>query len=244
MTPPAGGPEPLAPSRAGGGGGAEEGWLRDLAPVVRQAARRFAASGAPFADLEQAGYLGALEAVRRYDPARGTPLRAFATPFVLAEMRRAAQELLPGPDVGRRAVRRRNEIRAAEERLAQELGRAPTAREVAAALGIPVDELASLLSALRPPEPLSGDGEEDGRDRPPREPASPSFEEAWLARAEVRRALARLPERERRLLWLRYAAGLSQTEAAARLGVSQSQVSRLERRALRLARAALEGRAV
>lgn len=243
MTLAAGHPEP-APRASGEAGDAQASWLRELEPLVRQSARRLAASGAPIADLEQAGYLGLLVALTRYDPSRGTPFRAFAAPFVVAEMRRAAAELLPGPDLGRRAVRRLREARAAEERLLRELGRTPSAREVAEAVGVPVDELAALLAAARPPERVGAGEDDDGRGTPAREPATPSFEDAWLARAEVNQVLARLPERERRVLALRYAAGLSQAEAAERLGVSQPQVSRIERRALALARAALEGRAV
>ncbi|MCL6450124.1 MAG: sigma-70 family RNA polymerase sigma factor [Acetobacteraceae bacterium] len=192
-------------------------------------------------ELLQAGRLGVLVALGRFDPGRRVRLMTYALPFALGEMRRCLEAQRPvrlGP-AARAALRRVREARAA---LSQSLGREPTLPEVARHAGLPGPEVAALLAAAQPALPLdahrTGPGLGDALAGTNRLMPGPEAEvDEGLA---VREALGRLPPRERKLLLWRYYCGRTQREAAGLLGLAQPQVSRLERRALCRLRRLLE----
>jgi RNA polymerase sigma-B factor len=197
--------------------------------LVRAIARRYAGSSEPIEDLTQAGTIGLIKAVDRFDPRRGLPLRSLAAPSIEGEIRhhlrdRGAQ---PRPPRGVRELDQR--VRAAESELRAKFGRAPALAEVAAAVG--ADEAAVAEARAARPAPAT-------------EPA-PEVEDTSrnLDGAEARVLLAAsskvLGERERRILELRFYRDLTQEQIAREVGLSQAHVSRLIRGALERLRAHL-----
>jgi RNA polymerase sigma-B factor len=193
-------------------------------------AKRYQGRGVPLEDLVQVASVGLIHAVDRYDPSRNVEFEAFAVPTITGEIKRHFRDLGWHIRVPRRLQDLAMRARRAEPQLAQVLGRVPTAADIAAHLGeqdadvreaMSVRDLYRTLSIDAPAasghdlsfESMLG-GEPD-----------PDLESAEV-RVTVRRLLARLPRRERRLVWLRYYCGLTQTEIAARVGMSQTGVSR------------------
>ncbi len=192
------------------------------APLVRAMAGRIAREHAQRAELEQAGYVGLLLAVRQYDAGQGARFVTYAVPWVLGEMRRTRARM--NDAMG--ASERRRRIAACAEAFAGREGRSPRVDELAAMCGMSAYDVAGALAA--------GNVSLDARDED-----GGSIGETVAGRdgidveaLDLRMALCRLPEEERRLVILRYFRGRTQTEAAAAMGKSQTQVSRIERRAL------------
>lgn len=212
--------------------------VEEFAWVARHCSRRFADRGEPFEDLVQVGMVGVLKAVERFDPEHGTSFVSFALPTVLGELRRHFRDATWAVRVPRRLKDLHVEVGATIEFLGTELGRPPTPDEVADHLGITVEEVLEALDAgaAYRSTPLNVSGERGDEEEPHgillgREDASLAFADD---RVMLRDALASLPPRERRILELRFAEGLSQSEIAAMVGVSQVHVSRLLRKSIRL----------
>jgi len=213
--------------------------LEQHSRLVWDIVNRFRGRGEELDDLYQVGCVGLLKAARRYDPRYGTRFSTFAVPTVMGEIRRHLRDR--GPlrvsrrlkEVAGRASRARTELEA-------KLGREPTLQEVAAALDVSPDELVQALEASRPPLSLYEPWAPDEGGALVLDRIAVQEAEGVLERVALRQALDRLPPRERQVLKLRFFEDLTQTEIAGRLGVSQGQVSRLERHALRLIREHLE----
>lgn len=228
--------EDLFARLAAGDASAREELVTRHMGLVHHVVRRFpGASDAE--DLVQAGILGLIQAIDRFDPRRGVRFASFAVPYILGEVRACFHRLQSGAHVGRGAARLAQRARAAARELAQSLGREPSLRELAAAIDVDSGDLAQLLDARRPAASLEPAPEDEAVT--PEVPAEPSFEAEWIERHAVREILARLDDRERRLIALRYFGGLSQAEVGRRLGLSQVHVSRLERRILERLREAV-----
>ncbi|PZN07212.1 sigma-70 family RNA polymerase sigma factor [Thermaerobacter composti] len=200
-------------------------------PLVRHVARRFAGLGHDLDDLVQAGTVGLLQAIDGFDPDRGYQFSTYAVPAILGEIRRWLRANDPAGLT--RAMRARvTAIRRAAEAMEQELGHRPTAAAVAARLGCDVADVAFALEAAQGPlsldEPLGADPDAAARGQRLAAPAEPD----WGDRVAVRAALAQLPPRLRTVLTLRFFRDLTQAEVAAALGISQPQVSRLEKAGL------------
>jgi len=204
-------------------------------------ARRFANRGEALDDLVQVASLGLIKAVDRFDPGRGVEFSTYATHTIVGELKRHFRD--KGWAV--RAPRRMQELYLRLGKvvasLGQELGRSPTIGELAAEVKVSEEEVLEALEAgqayrstsLDAPsdegEPLATRiGEED-----------PSLENAE-SRATLSPLLAQLPERERLILGLRFFDGLTQSEIASRLGISQMHVSRLLARSVAQLRSAAE----
>jgi RNA polymerase sigma-B factor len=197
-------------------------------PLVRALARRMARPGDDVDDLEQAGAIGLIQAVDRFDDTRGCALGTFAAPNIVWEMSRQLGDARVPLRVPRRIREQRRALAVAERELAAARGRAPTRAELAAATGLPRDEVERTLAidALRMPVALASPEGEDA------DAGGGDFREAAEDRVMVAGALRVLPPRERRILGMRFALDLTQDEIARRVGVSQVQVSRLIRAAL------------
>jgi RNA polymerase sigma-B factor len=207
------------------------------AHLVQACVRPYRNSPEPVEDLMQVGYVGLLKAINGFDPAIGDSLSAYATPCISGEIKRHFRDRRWQVRVRRPVQELLLEMRAAAEDLAQELGYGPSDGDLAAALGVPEDEIreayrASLaFSASSLDAPLSG-SEDDaavladvlGED-------DQAFEHA-IDMDAVQAHLEELPEREQRILVLRFYGNLSQGEIGQRLGMSQMHVSRLLSRAL------------
>ncbi len=199
--------------------------------------RRYYGRGTDPEDLYQLGCLGFVKAVRGFDPAFGCQFSTYAVPKIAGEIRRYLRD--DGAiKVSRGLKERAAVIRRAREALTAALGREPTLSQLAQETGLEPEEIAAAEEAGLPVASLqmeTGDGltleSALGTD---------GMEDAVVEREALRGAVAALPERERQVILLRYYRGLTQERAARILGVSQVQVSRLERRAVERLRSKLE----
>ena len=210
--------------------------IRRFGPLATGWARRYyVRGGEPFEDLSQVALVGLIKAIDRYDPERGVSFVSFAEPTIRGELRRHFRDATWAIHVPRKLQERVQLIDRTTEWLAAQLGRSPTVKELAEACELDLQDALEAVHAGRAtrPQPLEPGAEAFARD--------PGFELAEYA-ASARSAVARLSERDRRVLQLRIAEGLSQREIARRVGVSQMQVSRILARTLtRLREAAGEG---
>jgi RNA polymerase sigma-B factor len=210
-------------------------WL----PLATDLAHRFAGRGEPIQDLVQTATVGLIKAVDRFDASRGNDFASFAVPTIVGEVKRYFRDQSWEIHVPRRLQELRLAIGESTETLAQQLAHSPTAAEVADDLGVPEQEVREGLKAAQAYSPASLDAPAGGAAGEPG-PALGDLlgeEDGELARAELRMtiapAVAALPERQRRILRLRFAGNLTQDQIAARVGVSQMHVSRLLTRSLR-----------
>jgi len=212
--------------------------VEEFSWVARHCSRRFADRGEPFDDLVQVGLLGVLKAVERFDPEHGTSFVSFALPTVLGELRRHFRDATWAVRVPRRLKDLHVEVGATIDFLNTENGRPPTPDQIAEHLGITVEEVLEALDAgaAYRSTPLNVSGERGDDDEPMG--VLLGQDDAGLASADervmLRDAIAQLPPRERRILQLRFSEGLSQSEIAEHVGVSQVHVSRLLRKSIRM----------
>jgi RNA polymerase sigma-B factor len=208
--------------------------IEDHRWLALHCAKRFANKGEPLDDLIQVALLGVLKAVERFDPDFGATFATFAVPTITGELRRHFRDTTWAVHVPRRAKDLQHTVKVAVNELGQTLGRSPTVDEIAGHAGIPVEEVLEALEAARcyrktPLAATSDDGEVDdittlgGPD---------GALDAVDATATVQCLLGDLPARERRIVELRYMGGLTQSQIADLVGVSQVQVSRLLRASL------------
>lgn len=202
-------------------------------PLVERLARRYAGRGEPVDDLIQAGTIGLVKAVDRFDPNRGSTFESFATPTILGEIRRHFRDTTWSVRVPRGVQEARQQVNRAIDRLSGREGRSPSVPEIAEATGLQLDEVLDALAAAsaQRPDSLSrpvGDDSEGEREI--------RADDAGFGQAETRVALeAALPAvdaRARRILELRFERDMTQAEIAREVGISQMHVSRLLRRAL------------
>jgi RNA polymerase sigma-B factor len=235
--------ELIEPARPGGD--ERERLIMLHAPLVRAIARRYAGRGMSYDDLVQTGYLGLIQAVDRFDPSRGVPLRAYAARTIDGEVMHLFRDRGWAVHVPRSLQELGRRVKTTTDKLSHSLGRNPTIEEVAEAMGEDPDQITAGTHALRAyaAEPLvdrSADDDADVR-RSDRalEVAEPGFERA-LDRETLRRAMRGLTGRERQIVALRFFHDRTQSEIAERLGISQMHVSRLLRKALAQMREGLD----
>ncbi len=213
-------------------------------PLARSLARRYEHSGEPFEDLMQVASIALVKAIDRYDPARGFAFSSFAVPTIVGELKRHFRDrtwtVRPPRAVQELALR----VEGASSRLWQELDRAPTVGEIAAALGVCDEEIMEAMQARGGRGALSLQAPSGGRDDEFELGDKLGFDDAGFELAEMRAELDALltaiAPRSRTVLRLRFEHDLTQAEIGARLGVSQMQVSRIIRQALEQLRAAAE----
>ena len=213
-----------------------EQMLRDNSGLIWSIVRRYYGRGVEPDDLYQLGCLGFIKAVKGFDITFGTQFSTYAVPKIAGEIRRFLRD--DGAVKVSRTVREQAAaIFAARERLKNELGREPVLSELSEETGLRAEEIAQCELAVAEPESLqreTGDGLTlEGM------LGSESPEEGMVEKIALREAVEALPEREKMTILLRFFRGLTQERTARILGVSQVQVSRLERRALEKLRLAL-----
>jgi RNA polymerase sigma-B factor len=197
-------------------------------PLVRSIARRYARSGEPLEDLVQAGTVGLIKAVDRFDPKRHRDLAALARPSIEGEIRHHLRDGGAGPHVARTDRELGARLRALRATLTARLHREPTLAELAGEAGVEPDDAARALAAGDAAQRPAALADEDAA----RLPAGRSDTDAAEARVLLQAGWDVLDDRERRLLQLRYEEDRSQSEIARELGLSQAHVSRLLRAAL------------
>ncbi len=191
-------------------------------PLVRSIARRYAGRGENLDDLVQVGALGLIRASDRFDPGRGIAFATFATPAIEGEIRRHLGDRTTSVRIPRELQRMSGELARCRTRLAASLGRAPTVDELASELAVEREDVERALQAERArelmPEPSDDDVEAPGSS----ESQTSADDRLLLARgARV------LDERERRIVFLRFHADMTERDIAGEIGISQAQVSRL-----------------
>lgn len=199
--------------------------------------RRYTGRGVEQDDLYQLACLGFLKAVRGFDGEYGTQFSTYAVPKIAGEIRRFLRDdgtVKVSRSVKEQAVR----LRQLQSRLENERGREVTISELAEAAGIPVEEAAMCEQATQTADSLQREVGEDGSALGELL-GDDGIEEQVTTRLALRAAIEALPEREARVIALRYGRNLTQQQCARILGVSQVQVSRLERRAVERMRAEL-----
>jgi len=200
--------------------------------LARALARRFANRSEPLDDLEQVAILGVLKAIERYDPERGTPFGAFAVPTVVGELRRHFRDRGWMVRVPRRVQDLHLRIGTVVSELSHQLGRSPTPREIADAAGVRDDDVLEALEAGNRYRPGSLDLASTGVDADARLARADTELASVEDRAALVQLLRRLPEREQRVMYMRYFEDMTQAEIAEAIGVSQMHVSRLLTRSL------------
>lgn len=216
---------------------AREALVQRFMPLARSLARRYDRSSEPFDDLLQVASVGLLKALDRFDRHRGYSFPSFAVPTILGEMRRYFRDCGWSVHVPRGDQERALKIRDAQEILTNEHGHAPTVNQLAVYLELDTEQVIDALQATQAYESLSLDAP-----RPGAEDETMTFGDAMGYEDEryelieldatVVAALKHVPSRERAMLHMRFVEDLTQTEIAARVGISQMQVSRLLRRSL------------
>ena len=201
--------------------------IQDAQQGDREAAERLVVENS---DLYQLGCVGFLKAVRGFDLGFGTMFSTYAVPKIAGEIRRFLRDD-GSVKVSRTLKEQAAAVKAARQRLTGDLRREPTLRELSAETGLTPEEIAAAETATASTESIQRETGEDGftlEDVLTNE----GEEERMIERIALREAIGKLPEREQMVVNLRYFHGLTQERVARILGVSQVQISRLEKRAL------------
>ena len=194
--------------------------------LVRALVPRFLGRGIEYDDLFQAGCEGLIKAAAHFDPDRCYKFSTYAVPVILGEMRRLFREggtvkVSRGlKELSMKAVR-------LSEQIETETGKAPSVSVLAEKLGVPEEKCAEALNAAAQPVSLTGDDENNETDIPVDAP-----EEKITDHLALQQILKALPEEDQRLIYYRYFKNQTQTETAKRLGTTQVQISRREKKLL------------
>ena len=204
-----------------------EGNLRLVLAVVQ----RFAQRGENLDDLFQVGCIGLIKAIDHFDPAQEVRFSTYGVPMILGEIRRFLRDnntLRVSRSLRDTACRAMQ----AREQLEKQLGREPTLNEISAALGLSRREVTAALESVVEPVSLEEPLYSDGGDAVylMDQVKAPDGEDSWISGLEFRQTVHSLSARERRIMELRYLLGKTQMEVAREIGISQAQVSRLEKK--------------
>jgi RNA polymerase sigma-B factor len=224
---------------------ARDGLVSLHLPLVEHCARRFRNRGEPFEDLVQVGTIGLIKSIDRFELDRGVEFSTYATPTIIGEIKRHFRDKGWAIRVPRRLQELRMQIGPATAELTQALGRSPTPREIAEALGCSVEEIVEGIESSHAYSTLSLDATDDGsEDGGISMLDMMGLDDEELEQIEIRESikplLEALPAREKRILLLRFFKNKTQSEIAAEIGVSQMHVSRLLSRTLDQLRASLQ----
>ena len=226
---------PLIEKAQSGDQAARETLISGNLRLVLSVIQKFANRGESMDDLFQVGVVGLIKAIDCFDLKQNVQFSTYGVPMIAGELRRYLRDH-SAVRVSRSMRDTAYKVMKVKEKLTNELGREPELERIAAELGIPRQEVVFALDAVSEPvslyEPVySSDAGEsvcimDQISDPN------SSDERWLDRIAIRDAFSRLTEREKRILSLRYFSGKTQTEVAREIGISQAQVSRLEKNAV------------
>lgn len=207
-------------------------------PLVRRLAAKFRYSGEPMEDLIQVGNLGLVKAAQKFDAERGTSFASFAVPVIVGEIKNYFRDHGWAVKLPRKLQTHKRVVTKAADILTQTLGRSPTVPEIAQVTGISVEEVHQTFELEGMGKPMSLDLEYEpgaGGDNTTLMDYLGSVDPEIESLADVldlTTYIDSLNQQEKKTLYLRYRNGLSQSETAAVMGVSQMQISRLQRNAL------------
>ena len=225
-----------------GDAAARQEMIRGNLRLVLSVVQRFAGRGESMDDLFQVGCIGLMKAIDGFDPAHGVRFSTYGVPMICGELRRylrdnnAVRVSRSMRDMAYHAMQVREALQKAD-------GREPKLSEIAAKLGTSPENVALALESVREPtslyEPVfSEDGDSFSMVDRLRDNAD---EESWISDIMFRDTVRALSPRERRIIALRYLSGKTQTQVAQLIGISQAQVSRLEKNALSYIKAQISG---
>ena len=224
----------LFPLVHGGDRAAREEFIQGNLRLVLSVVQRFSSRGENADDLFQVGCIGLIKALDHFDVTQNVRFSTYAVPMIIGEIRRYLRDNNP-IRVSRSLRDTAYKALQARDRLACALNREPTVEEMAQELSVPREDVVFALEAIQDPvslfEPVYNDGGDaiyimdQVRDEKHRD-------EEWIEHIAIKEALRRLNEREKKILRLRFFEGRTQMEVAGEIGISQAQVSRLEKNAL------------
>ena len=212
--------------------------VRENGGLIWSVARRFVGRGADAEDLYQLGCLGFLKAVEGFDPNYGTQFSTYAVPKIAGEIRRFLRD--DGAiKISRSLKEHSSQIRQTRSSLSNILGREPTIGELSQHTGLTPEEIAMAETATQEVESIHRETGEDGFTLE-NVLTDTESEERLVEKIALRQAISALPEREQTVIRLRYYHGLTQDRVARVLGVSQVQVSRIEKKAIQILREGIQ----
>lgn len=215
---------------------ARDALSRMYQPLAEYLARRFYGRGEPLEDLTQVASIGLLKAIDRFDLARGVKFSTYATATVVGELKRHFRDKGWALRVPRRMQEAGMKVGRAVTEMYQDLGRTPTVREIGERTGLSEEQVLEAMETAHAyttaslDAPTDDEGATSSLDKLGEEEEAFELLEGWTT---VAPALKQLPRRERTILYLRFFRGLTQTQIAEELGISQMHVSRLLSRTLR-----------
>ena len=202
--------------------------------LVFNLVRRFENRGYELEDLFQIGTIGLMKAIDKFDLSYNVKFSTYAVPMIIGEIRRFLRDDSP-IKVSRSLKKVAYDINRKREELTRELGREPLISEVADALGLRPDEVISALEAIQTPTSIHDTLYQDDGDPIyviDQLKSDKDDEANWFDKIALKELLIKLPEKHRKVLLLRFFHDKTQTEVAGIIGLSQVQVSRIERQAL------------
>ena len=211
--------------------------LLDNSGLIWSVARRYYGRGVDPEDLYQLGCLGFLKAVRGFDLSYGTQFSTYAVPKIAGEIRRFLRDD-GAVKVSRSVKERASSLRQTRLVLTQRLGREPTLSELSAATGLEPEEIAAAETAVQTVASINSENGEGGFTLES-VLGTDNMEDELIEQFTLRQAIDSLPERERMVILLRFYKNLTQDKVSKILGVSQVQISRIERRAVNHLREAM-----
>ena len=202
--------------------------------LVLSVLQRFASRGENADDLFQIGCIGLMKALDNFDVSQNVRFSTYAVPMIIGEIRRYLRDNNP-IRVSRSMRDTAYKSLQARERLQNQHGREPTIAEIAAEMGVPEEDVVFALEAIQDPvslfEPVYNDGGDSLYIMDQVKDEAVRIDR-WVEDIAIREAMGRLNEREKKILHLRFFEGRTQMEVAGEIGISQAQVSRLEKNAL------------
>jgi RNA polymerase sigma-B factor len=215
--------------------------VNEHTPVARSIARRYAHRGEPLEDIEQAAFVGLVKAINRWDPELGENFLAYAAPMMTGEVKRHFRDRTWGVHMPRRLQELSLALTPAVQEFVRKHGRSPTTAQIAEQMGLSIEETVEVIAAWDSYRPVSLDA--PASDDPDAQSLGdsvgtpdPEFDLMVDGHA-LRPLIDELPERERKILLLRFFGNKSQSQIGEEIGISQMHVSRLLSRSLERLRA-------
>ncbi|MGB9885907.1 MAG: SigF/SigG family RNA polymerase sporulation sigma factor [Moorellales bacterium] len=209
--------------------------------LVFNLVRRFEHRGYDLEDLFQVGTIGLIKAIDHFDLGYEVRFSTYAVPMIVGEIKRFLRDDHP-VKVSRALREVAWRVHEMQQRLSRELGREPSVAELAEALSMPREEIVAAMEALQLPESIHEKIYEDDGDPLLRlDQLAENREATWFDKIAIKDLIRRLPPKQRQVIVLRFFADYTQTQVAQIMGLSQVQISRLERQALANLRKLLEG---
>ena len=214
-----------------GDNGAKEYIVNNNVGLVWSIVRKFTNRGTEADDLFQIGCIGLIKAIEKFDTSYDVKFSTYAVPMIMGEIKRHLRD--DGIIKVSRSLKELSiKARVVSDKLSKELCREPTVKEIAENLQVSVEELVMALDATVMPESINAKIGEDGKELETTLGYDEDMEQNVVNKIAIKEALANLTTRERQIIILRYFKDKTQSQIAGQLGISQVQVSRIEKKVL------------